>query len=166
MAEEKNKKTNTKNTKSDKTQSEKKVQSEKKEVKEETKKTTNASSNKTETKDTNTKIEKTFSGLDFTLEAVLVYILPILGFIFSFMDSTKYSKRAKFMYNQTGAVFIVNIFIGILFNLAFLGIVFKALALVLFIFDIIALIKACQGEDFKIPLVYNLGNFIWNSKSK
>ena len=45
------------------------------------------------------KVEKTFTGIDFVGEVILVYLVPILGFIFSFMDDSKYSKRAKFLYN-------------------------------------------------------------------
>ena len=58
------------------------------------------------------KVEKTFTGLEMTLEIILVYLISILGFIFSFMDEKKYSKRAKFLYNQAGALFICQFVIA------------------------------------------------------
>lgn len=112
------------------------------------------------------KVEKTFTGLDFVGETILVYLIPVLGFIFSFMDEKKYSKRAKFLYNQAGAAGIVAFCLSPLCVIPFIGLVFVMVQTVLFIFVIIALIKGCQGEDYKIPGVYDLGQMIWGKKNK
>lgn len=112
------------------------------------------------------KVEKTITGIDFVGEVILVYLVCILGFIFSFMDESKYSSRAKFLYNQAGAVFIVQLCLSTLCFIPFVGLMFAAIHTVLFIFVIIALIKGCQGEDYRIPLIYDLGQAIWNKKNK
>lgn len=108
--------------------------------------------------------EKTFTGLDFNLELVLVYLVPLLGLIFSFMDQSKYSERCKFAYNQSGTIFICYAVLTILtpftFGLASLAII------ALFVFGIIALIKGCNGEDYKIPLVEKVTDMIFNKEKK
>lgn len=112
------------------------------------------------------KVEKTFTGIDFVGEVILCYLVSVLGFVFSFMEESKYSKRAKFLYNQTGALFIVQICLSPLCAIPFLGLLFMALQTVIFVFAIIALIKATQGEDYKIPGIYDLGQAIWGKKNK
>lgn len=111
------------------------------------------------------KVEKTFTGLDMVGETILVYLVSILGFIFSFMDSNKYSKRAKFLYNQAGALFIVQFALVPLCLIPIIGLMFWALNVVMFVFVIIAIIKGCQGEDFKVPGLYDLGELIWGKKT-
>lgn len=111
------------------------------------------------------KVEKTFTGIDMVGEIILVYIVSILGFIFSFMDDSKYSKRAKFLYNQAGAVFVVQLCVSPLLIIPFIGLMFAALHTVVFVFVVIAIIKGCQGEDFKIPGIYELGQLIWGKKT-
>lgn len=112
------------------------------------------------------KVEKTFTGLDMTFETILVYLVSILGFIFSFMDDKKYSKRARFLYNQAGALFIVEFALSALCAIPFIGLLFWAFEVVLFVVVVIAIVKGCQGEDFKIPGIYDLGQLIWNKSSK
>ena len=112
------------------------------------------------------KVEKTFTGIDFVGEVILCYLVSVLGFIFSFMDESKYSKRAKFLYNQAGAIFIVQLCISPLCIIPFVGLLFAALHTVVFVFAIVALIKACQGEDYKIPVIYDLSQSIWGKKNK
>ena len=41
------------------------------------------------------KVEKTFTGIDFVGETILVYLVCVLGFIFSFMDEEKYGSLFK-----------------------------------------------------------------------
>ncbi|MBO6195297.1 MAG: hypothetical protein J6O56_02995 [Bacilli bacterium] len=112
------------------------------------------------------KVEKTFTGIDMVGETILVYLVSVLGFVFSFMDENKYSKRAKFLYNQAGALFIVQLCLSPLCAIPFVGLMFAALQTVIFVFAIIALIKGCQGEDYKIPGIYDLGQAIWGKKNK
>lgn len=112
------------------------------------------------------KVEKTFTGIDMVGETILVYLVSILGFIFSFMDESKFGKRAKFLYNQAGAVFIVQLCLAPLIAIPFVGLVFAALHTVIFVFVIIAIIKGCQGEDYKIPGIYDLSQAVWGNKNK
>ncbi len=112
------------------------------------------------------KVEKTFTGIDMVGETILVYIISVLGFIFSFMEESKYSERAKFLYNQAGALFIVQLCLSPLCAIPFVGLMFMALQTVIFVFAIVALIKGCQGEDYKIPGIYDLGQMIWGKKNK
>ena len=111
------------------------------------------------------KVEKTFTGIDIIGEIILVYLVSVLGFIFSFMDETKYSERAKFLYNQAGALFIVQLCLTPLCVIPFIGLLFGSLSIVIFIFVIIAIIKGCQGEDYRIPGIYDLGQIIWAKKT-
>ena len=109
---------------------------------------------------------KTYTGFSFLTEAILVYLIPILGFIFSFMDIKKYSERVKFLYNQSGAIFLIEI---VLIGLEFIPIVrwlFYMIHLVLFVIVIITILKAKDGEDYKIPGVYDLANIIWGKKEE
>ena len=109
---------------------------------------------------------KTYTGFSFMTEVILVYLIPILGFIFSFMDIKKYSERVKFLYNQSGAIFLIEI---VLIGLEFIPIVrwfFYMIHLVLFVIVIITIIKAKDGEDYKIPGVYDLANIIWGKKEE
>ncbi|MBQ3475302.1 MAG: hypothetical protein IJH20_03950 [Bacilli bacterium] len=109
---------------------------------------------------------KTYTGFSFMTEVILVYLIPILGFIFSFMDIKKYSERVKFLYNQSGAIFLIEI---VLIGLEFIPIVrwfFYMIHLVLFVIVIITIIKAKDGEDYKIPGIYDLANLIWGKKEE
>ena len=109
---------------------------------------------------------KTYTGFSFMTEVILVYLIPILGFIFSFMDIKKYSERVKFLYNQSGAIFLIEI---VLLGLEFIPIVrwfFYMIHLVLFVIVIITIIKAKDGEDYKIPGIYDLANLIWGKKEE
>lgn len=110
------------------------------------------------------KVEKTVTGLDITGEIILVYLVSILGFIFSFVAEKDVSRRAKFAYNQSGAIFICLLVLGSLSVIPFIGLLFATVSFVIFIFAVITIIKGCQGEDFKIPGIYELGELIWGNK--
>lgn len=110
--------------------------------------------------------EKTLTGFTMLTEVILVYLVFILGFIFSFMDNSKCSKRAKFVYNQAGAVFIVYLALLGLSFIPFIGFLFDITKVVLYVFLIIAMVKGAKGEDYKIPGVYELGNAIWGKNTE
>ena len=98
-------------------------------------------------------------------EIILVYLISILGFIFSFMNDKEVSSRAKFAYNQAGALFLCEVVLSSLSIIPFIGLMFAAVSIILFAFTIITLIKGYQGEDYKIPLVYDLAELIWGNKN-
>ena len=111
-------------------------------------------------------LEKTFTGFTLLTEIILVYLVFILGFIFSFMDNSKCSSRAKFVYNQAGATFIVYLVLLGFSYIPFIGFLFSLAKLVLYVFLIIAIVKGVKGEDYKIPGVYDLGHAIWGKNTE
>lgn len=111
--------------------------------------------------------KETITGLEEKYEALLVYLLPLLGFIFSFMKDKKVSDTVKFYYNQSGAVFIIIdalliisgaslfIFEGIMNYISFV------ISILLFVFVVIAIVKAFNDEKYEIPIISDLAKSIW-----
>ena len=94
-----------------------------------------------ETKQKTTKTstaQKTQSGFTFTTEVIFIYLVSIIGFIFSFMDSSKYTDRCKFLYNQAGAIFIISFSLSLLSLIPYVGNVSAIVTVVLLVFTIIA----------------------------
>ena len=124
--------------------------------------------------------KKTITGLELKWEVLLVYLFPILGFIFSFIKKNGVSNDAKFHYKQSGSIFIIYVgvttllsifgtiqatlvFSGNLLALLF-GIINFTLAgidTVLLVFAIITVIKSFTNQRFEIPVINNIGNLIW-----
>lgn len=114
------------------------------------------------------KKKETITGLSKQTEPILVYLISLLGLIFSFMKD-KVDKEIRWVYNQAGAVFITNI--GLSFAASILGFIpFLGLVIVpvvclaeiaVFVFTIIALVKAYNGEHYEIPLISQLAKTIW-----
>ena len=50
--------------------------------------------------------KETITGIDKRYEPILIYIVSLLGFIFSFLKD-EVDKEVRWVYNQTGAIFIV-----------------------------------------------------------
>lgn len=127
------------------------------------------------------KVNQTITGLELKYEVLLVYLLSFLGFIFAFMKDEKVSESARYHYKQSGATFIVYLGVAIvdsiigsiavafaftpLFGLSIvLGIISGILTLInlaVFVFAIITIIKAFEGEKFEIPFIIKLANAIW-----
>ena len=61
--------------------------------------------------------DKTITGLELKWEVVLVYVISILGFIFSFMKNEKVSKNARFHYKQSGTLFIISLGVSIIYRI-------------------------------------------------
>ena len=110
---------------------------------------------------TSSSTKKTVSGLSLEGEIVLVYLVSILGLVFAFIADDKIDERAKFAYKQSGAVFICSVVLSCFAVIPFIGLLFGIASFVLFVFTIVALIKGYQGEEFKIPVIYDLANLIW-----
>ena len=124
---------------------------------------------------------KTITGLELKWEALLVYLVPILGFIFAFIKNNNVSEDARFHYRQAGAAFIVyagvsivlSIFASISAALAIAslgGLVFffgifefglGAIDTVVLVFSIITIVKAFSNQKYEIPVINNIGNMIW-----
>ena len=112
--------------------------------------------------------KKSIMGLEYKWEVFLVYIITILGFVFSFMKDKKVDKDVKFQYNQAGTVFIINLAINILSQIFTRGIgvlyiayVLSILQLVILVFVIITIVKAFQDETYRIPVIADFSEKIW-----
>lgn len=112
--------------------------------------------------------KETITGLSKQNEPILVYIISLLGLIFSFMDD-EVDKEVRWVYNQAGALFIVNAGISVISSMALivpiLGIVMGVIgwmcSVAILVFAIIAIVKAYNGEHYEIPLIANLAKAIW-----
>lgn len=136
-------------------------------------KKTKSSTKKTTTVKVETKKEeeqtKTITGLEEKYEVILVYLVSILGFIFSLMKDNKVSKNMKFNYNQAGTIWIVSIVCSFATNfggyfMAPIRWVSYPITAVLLIFKIIALAKAYNGERYEIPVIADISKSIWGGE--
>ena len=128
-------------------------------------------SKKTEKKNALTKVkkenkDKTITGFTYLTEIILVYLIPFLGFVFSFMDTSKCSKKSVFVYNQAGAAFMVELALVFLGFIPVIRLFFYVVHIVLYIFLIIALIKETQGVQFRIPFISDFAGVIWSEKEE
>lgn len=111
--------------------------------------------------------KETITGLEEKYEALLVYLLPLLGFIFSFLKDKKVSENVKFYYNQSGAVFIINAALSIISGISLfalngvIGYITSIISILLIVFIIIAIVKAFNDEKYEIPVVSDLAKSIW-----
>ena len=112
--------------------------------------------------------KKSIMGLEYKWEVLLVYLVCILGFIFSFMKDKEVDKDVKFQYNQSGAMFIIFVGLNIIsrvfmytIGLGFLAAICGLIEIVVSIFAIVAVVKAFKNETYEIPLVSDLAKAIW-----
>ena len=108
----------------------------------------------------------TVTGLEEKWEVFLVYIIGILGFIFSFMKYDYLSKN-----RQAGTIWLVNmvfsiakIILAYTINIAFIGYIFNMLSLVLWVFSIITIVKAFSNETYEIPVIADLSKKIFGEE--
>lgn len=111
--------------------------------------------------------KETITGIDKRYEPILIYLVSLLGFIFSFLKD-EVDKEVRWVYNQAGAIFIVYMGVGVLTSSVvipvigwIIGICAWMVDVAVLVFTIIAIVKACQGEHYEIPLVSNLAKAIW-----
>lgn len=111
--------------------------------------------------------KETITGIDKRYEPILIYLVSLLGFIFSFLKD-EVDKEVRWVYNQAGAIFIVYMGVGVLTSSIvipvigwIIGICAWMVDVAVLVFTIIAIVKACQGEHYEIPLVSNLAKAIW-----
>lgn len=113
----------------------------------------------------------TVTGLEEKWEVFLVYIIGILGFIFSFMKYDYLSDNIKFQYRQSGTIWLVNLLFTIAktiltytINIGIISYAFNILSLVLWIFSIITIVKAFSNETYEIPVIADLSKKIFGEK--
>lgn len=100
------------------------------------------------------KKEKTSLNLDENVEALLCYVLGwVSGLIFLLLE--KKSKFVKFHAMQSLIIFLAITVISVLVGwLPVLGVIFSTLiGLLAFILWILLMVKAYQGEKYKLPIV-------------
>ena len=113
----------------------------------------------------------TVTGLEEKWEVFLVYIIQILGFVFSFMKYDYLSSNIKFQYRQAGTIWLVNtvfsiakIILAYTINVVFISYIFNMLSLVLWVFSIITIVKAFSNETYEIPVIADLSKKIFGEK--
>ena len=113
----------------------------------------------------------TVTGLEEKWEVFLVYIIGILGFIFSFMKYDYLSKNIKFQYRQADTIWLVNVIFTIVktilaytINIGFISYIFSILSFVLWIFAIITIVKAFSNETYEIPVIADLSKKIFGEE--
>ena len=112
--------------------------------------------------------KRTITGLEYKWEVLLVYLLPILGLIFSCMKDKKISDTVKFQYNQSGTMFIllfglnvISKFFDNMIGLALISLVAQIFSIVIFIFAIVTIVYAFNNKKYEMPIVSDLSKSIW-----
>ncbi len=111
--------------------------------------------------------KETITGISKQYEPILIYLVSLLGFIFSFLKD-EVDKEVRWVYNQAGAIFIVYMGVGVISSSVIIpvigwviGICAWMVEVAVLVFAIIAIVKACQGEHYEIPLISDLAKAIW-----
>lgn len=111
--------------------------------------------------------KETITGISKQYEPILIYLVSLLGFIFSFLKD-EVDKEVRWVYNQAGAIFIVYMGVGVISSSVVIpvigwviGICAWMVEVAVLVFAIIAIVKACQGEHYEIPLISDLAKAIW-----
>lgn len=112
--------------------------------------------------------KKSIMGIEYKWEVFLVYLLSILGFIFSFMKDKDVDKDVRFQYNQSGTIFIINLIINIISRIflnisgiSYIAWVLSIIQVVIFVFVIITIVKAFEGKTYRIPVIADFSDKIW-----
>lgn len=107
----------------------------------------------------------TLLNMDPKVETILVYLIPLIGLIGALMKEKNYNEFSVFHYKQAATLFILSAIVSIGTSIfAFLilpAIAGGIVAIVLFVYTIVALIKAYQGEKYEIPVVCNITKSLW-----
>ena len=81
----------------------------------------------------------------------IVAYITWIGWIVAFFAGTK--QESKFHLNQALIIWLSYIVVGILAYIPIVGIVAGILSLVMFVFWIMGLVSACQGNEKELPLI-------------
>lgn len=107
--------------------------------------------------------KKTSLGLEENVEALLSYLLGwITGIVFLIIEND--NKFVKFHAMQSTITFIgftvINIILAVLSRIPFIGIIFALInwvvGIIAIITWIVCMVKAYQGEKYKLPIVGDL----------
>lgn len=81
----------------------------------------------------------------------IVAYITWIGWIVAFCAGTK--QESKFHLNQALVIWLINIILTILANIPVVNIVAGILSIVMFVFWIMGLVGACQGNEKELPLI-------------
>lgn len=81
----------------------------------------------------------------------IVAYITWIGWIVAFCAGTR--QESKFHLNQALVIWLINIVLMILANIPIVGIVAGILSIVMFVFWIMGLVNACQGNEKELPLI-------------
>ena len=102
-------------------------------------------------------MEKATFGLDENIASALTYVLGfITGIIFILVEKENKTVRFNAMQSNIafGGIFVVQIVLSVLaFIIPFVGILSLLIGLVTLVLWLVLIIKAFQGEKFKLPVV-------------
>lgn len=90
------------------------------------------------------------STMDKKVTGIVAYI-TIIGWIIAFLAGDK--EGAKFHLNQALVLVLAGLVLSVLSRIPFLGIIFSLVSIVVFVFQIMGLIYAIQGQDKEVPLL-------------
>ena len=68
--------------------------------------------------------KKTITGISKQYEPILIYLVSLLGFIFSFLKD-EVDKEVRWVYNQAGAIFIIYAGFGVLSSIVIVPVIGK-----------------------------------------
>lgn len=106
----------------------------------------------------------TITNLDIKIEAVIVYLIPVIGLIFSILKNQQVRPEARFHYNQAATSFLISIVVSVFAFVPFVGWIIVAIIPTYdFIMRVVALIKAFYDELYQIPIEFNLTQKIWHT---
>ena len=111
---------------------------------------------------------KTIMGLEYKWEVLVVYLLSILGLIFSCMKDKKIDDDVRFQYNQSGTMFILLVGLNTIsklfdhmIGLGLISLVAQIFSIVIFIFAIVTIVYAFSNKRYEMPIVSDLSKMIW-----
>ncbi len=88
--------------------------------------------------------------MDKKVTGIIAYI-TIIGWLIAYLAGDK--EGAKFHLNQALVLCITNIILGILGYIPIIGFVAGILQIVVFVFFVVGIIYAAQGQDKELPII-------------
>ena len=88
--------------------------------------------------------------MDKKVTGIVAYI-TIVGWIIAFLAGDK--EGAKFHLNQSLVLCLAQLALSVLGKIPVVGLVTGILSLVIFVFQIMGIVYACQGQNKEVPLL-------------
>lgn len=88
--------------------------------------------------------------MDKKVTGIVAYI-TIIGWLIAFLAGDK--EGAKFHLNQALVLCIAQLALSVIGKIPLIGLVAGLLSIVIFVFQILGIVYACQGQDKEVPLL-------------